>query len=94
MKTALKLPPFGTPVIISWIDTTTYSGWQRHRTDKEVQFSPRKMQTLGFLMGANPVGIYVVPTLSSPDAEDPREGHLDAIVLPRGCITNIAVVSA
>lgn len=74
---------------MDWIDTTTYGGWQHHTPEVPVEFSPRRMRTLGFLMGSNPVGIYVVPTLSPPDAETSREGHLDALVLPRGCITNL-----
>jgi hypothetical protein len=88
----LKIPVIGTPVVVDWIDTTTYSGWQHHKAGAPVEFAPRKMSTLGFLMGSNPVGFYVVPTLSSPDAEDPREGHLDAIVLPRGCVVGIRKV--
>lgn len=80
-------------VAVDWIDTTTYSGWRQHTPGVAVAFAPRKMRTLGFLMGSNPVGIYIVPTLSSPDAEDSREGHLDAVVLPHGCVTSIHEVS-
>lgn len=89
----MKLPPVGTPVLVSWLDTTTYGGWRHHKPGVPVEFSPRKMQTLGFFMGSNPVGIYVVPTLSLPDSEDHSEGHLDAVVLPNGCVTSLRRVS-
>lgn len=88
-KVTLKLPPLRSLISVNWIDTTTYSGWRHHNPERPVNFSPRRMTTVGFLMGSNPVGIYVVPTLSSPDAESSAEGHLDGLVLPRGCIVSL-----
>lgn len=80
-------PRIGTPVILDWIDSTTLAGWQYR--ERGFTFAPRKIRTIGYFMGSNPVAYYVVATLAPPDAEDSSEGHLDGIVIPRGCVTTL-----
>jgi hypothetical protein len=85
----MKLPPLESAVLVNWLDTTTYSGWQYVAPGVEYDFSPRKMQSLGWLTGVNPVAILVTPTLAPADSQDGKVGHLDPLVIPRGCIISI-----
>jgi hypothetical protein len=85
----VNLPKIGSAVLVNWLDTTTYSGWQYVTQGVAYDFSPRKMRTLGWLTGANPVAILVTPTLAPADTEDGKDGHLDPLVIPRGCIVSL-----
>ena len=62
----MNLPEIGTPVIITWFDSTTTSGWAGRATTPSV----RKILTLGWLVGTSRASLRGVGRASR--AYDPR----------------------
>ena len=83
MKT---LPAKNTPLKVTWLDSTALPGWNYSTEDQTIDFAPRKIVTMGILIGVNPVAILVAGSYSEPLVRGGTAGHLDALVIPRGCI--------
>jgi len=80
------LPPRNTPLKVTWFDSTSLPGWNYSTDDQSIDFAPRKIVTMGILIGVNPVAILVAGSYSEPLVRGGQAGHLDALVIPRGCI--------
>ena len=85
----MKIPPIGTCVHVGWLDSTTSAGWNHVGAGKPTPAEPRRMNTYGILSGRSGVAITVTPTKAVSDALDSREGHLDPLTIPLGCILSI-----
>jgi hypothetical protein len=67
-------------VIIFWEDTTSCDGWMS--PEDKADFLPKNIQTCGWVLGFDEVGIKVTSTY----AED---GESNVIIIPIGCVKGI-----
>lgn len=89
----MKLPELKTPVRVDWLDSVDTPGWQYARDAKDIDFGLRPpMQTRGVLIQTDPVSIAIATTIAPAGANDAKEGYLDVLTIPRGCILKVQVI--
>lgn len=89
----MDIPKIGTPVVVTWLDSTTDGGWMYHDPAKPLKASVRKCRTIAWIAGQGPAALALAYTISDADKLDGREGHLCPLAIPLGCIIDIKPVT-
>lgn len=76
--------PVGTPVQLTWLDSTAYRGWKYGFTKHD--FSPPQIKTRAHVIDCRPDYLVVTSSLS-----EVNEGFLDPLVIPWGSILTLEI---
>lgn len=81
----LKLDKISSPqaALVTWIDTSLLSGW--FDSGDEIEPTPLKMQTLGWLIHKDKKAIILAMT-----ASEYKFGEL--LIIPAGCVKSVAIL--
>ena len=89
----LKLPALKTPVRVEWLDSVDSPGWQYAVSAKDIDFGLRPaMITRGVLVAVDEMSIAVATTIAPKGETDAKEGYLDVLTIPKGCILSVRVI--
>ncbi len=89
----MKIPALNTPVRIDWLDSVSQPGWHYFRADEKPDFGLRlPMQTRGVLVNMDSTCLSVATTIAPRGPSDSKDGHMDVLSIPRGCILSIRVI--
>lgn len=92
-KSSLKVPALGTPVRCDWLDSVDSPGWQYVRPEERMNFSLRPaMITRGVLVAEDANSVAIATTVAPRGPSDSKEGYLDVLAIPKGCIVGLRVI--
>jgi hypothetical protein len=88
----LRFPKIGTPVKVTWLDSTSLPGWHYFHEGQLVDSRPRRQISRGLLVGVGTVAITLAHTVGPRSLLDSTEGLLDLLIVPKGAITALQVI--
>lgn len=89
----MDIPKLKTPVRVSWFDSVDQPGWQYAQLGETLDAGLRPaMVTRGVLVYEDELSLAVAPTIAPRGENDAKEGYLDVLTIPKGCIQEIEVI--
>lgn len=90
MKTTLTRTPtkLGQLVRVDWRDSVSGNGWEYVKRGSNVLAPCPLIHTVGWIVGWK-AGIVTIASTKGAMSDDDREGHLQPLSIPRGCIERI-----
>jgi len=87
------MPSLGSPVRVDWFDSVDMPGWHYFSPAEKLDFGLRPaMQTRGVLIAEDELSISIATTISPRGPTDLKEGYMDVLAIPRGCILSVKVI--
>lgn len=89
----MKIPPIGSPVKVDWFDSVDQTGWHYYHPEEPRNFGLRlPMITRGVLVAQDGVSLSVASTVAPAGAGVIKEGYMDVLSIPRGCVVSVKVI--
>ena len=89
----LKVPPVGSAVRVDWLDSVDQPGWHYIGIGEKIEYGLRPaMQTRGVLVAVDADSLAVAQTIAPRGPSDLKEGHLDVLAIPKGCVVSLRVI--
>lgn len=78
---------------MDWLDSVSQPGWHYFGPDEDLNFELRDaMQTRGVLVAVDSLSLTVATTIAPRGLNSTRDGYLDVLTIPRGCVVAIKVI--